>query len=523
MSDGLGFNRAILFLVDEERNVLKGEMGVGPADTEEAAKVWQSLTMEGKSLEQLMEEIERGPLRKDSFLDRLGTSIEINIEDNGYAVHRAIKEKTPVVVKNAKEDPSADPVIVQVLGSESYAFVPLVSRDRVIGLLWVDNYFTGRPITDDDIRFLTGFAGHVASAIENARLFEQVRRAEIELENIFESISDMLYITDEDYTIKHINRAVIERIGRAKEEIVGNKCYRIFHGTEEPYEKCPHHLTVQTKTAQMKEVEDPQSGHISLSSTSPIFDHEGRFMGTVHIVRDITEFKELEKRLAQAERMAALGEVAAKVAHEIRNPLVSIGGFAKRLEKKLDGKYKEYASIITREVNRLEGILKEILSFVRHTRLKKEKLELVNLINDIISLYRDELKSKSVQLKTQFDDPVLVEVDPDRLKEALINIIQNAIYVLPEGGKVSIRTYRKAQNGVIEISDNGPGIEEKDLPFIFDPFFTTKAEGTGLGLAITNRIIQEHGGTIEARSRINEGTTFIIKLPLAEEQKGGES
>jgi len=523
MSDGLGFNRAILFLVDEERKVLKGEMGVGPANEEEAAKIWQTLSMEGKTLEQLMEEIETGPLRKDSFLDRLGASIEINLEEDGYAVHKAIREKKPVVIKDAKNDPLADPVIVQMLGSESYALVPLVSRNRVIGLLWVDNYFTSRQITDDDIRFLTGFAGHVASAIENARLFEQVRRAEIELENIFESISDMLYITDEDYTIKHINRAVIERIGKRKEEIVGNKCYVIFHGTDEPYEKCPHHLTVKTKTAQMKEVEDPQTGRIALSSTSPIFDHEGNFMGTVHIVRDITEFKELEKRLAQAERMAALGEVAAKVAHEIRNPLVSIGGFAKRLERKLDGKYKEYATIITREVDRLERILKEILSFVRYTRLKKKKLEARSLINDIISLYHEELKKKSIEMKTQFDDPVLVEVDPDRLKEALINIVQNAISVLKEGGQISIRTYRTGHRGVIEISDNGPGIEDKHIPFIFDPFFTTKAEGTGLGLAITNRIIQEHGGTIEARSKINEGTTFIIKLPLAEEDKGGES
>ncbi len=522
MSDGLGFNRAILFLIDEERNVIKGEMGVGPADYEEAARVWRDLTMEGKSLEELMAEIEEGPLRKDSFLDRLGTSIEIELEGGQYAIHRAIREKRPLIVTNAKEDPSADPLIVQVLGSEAYALVPLISRNKVIGLLWVDNYFNKRPITEDDIRFLTGFAGHVASAIENARLFEQVRRAEIELENIFESISDMLYITDEDYTIKHINRAVLERTGRPKQEVIGNKCYRVFHGTEEPYEKCPHHITVTTKTAQMKEVEDPQTGRISLSSTSPIFDHEGRFMGTVHIVRDITEFKEMERRLAQTERMAALGEVAAKVAHEIRNPLVSIGGFAKRLERKLQGPYREYASIISRESDRLEGILKEILSFVRHTRLKRQRLEVHSLINDIITLHRNELKDRAIQLETDFQEPILVEVDPDRLKEALINIIQNAIHVLSEGGAISIRTRRNQRFCIIEISDTGPGIKDKDLPFIFDPFYTTKPDGTGLGLAITNRIVQEHDGTIDVKSTPGRGTTFIIKLPLAEQNKGGE-
>ncbi|RME65543.1 MAG: PAS domain S-box protein [Nitrospirae bacterium] len=469
-----------------------------------------------------MREIEEGPLRKDSFLDKLGTSIEIDLNDNHHAIQRVVREKTPVIITNAKEDPSADPLIVQVLGSDAYALVPLVSRDKTIGVLWVDNYFNKRPITEDDIRFLTGFAGHVASAIENARLFEQVQRAEIELENIFESISDMLYITDENYTIKHINRAVLEMTNWPKEQVIGNKCYRVFHGTDEPYEKCPHHVTVNTKTAQMREVEDPLTGRISLSSTSPIFDHEGKFMGTVHIVRDITEFKEMEKRLAQAERMAALGEVAAKVAHEIRNPLVSIGGFAKRLEKKLDGKLKEYASIISRESDRLEGILKEILSFVRYTRLKKEKLEVHSLINDIISLYRGELKKKSIHLKTEFEEPIYLDVDPDRIKEAFINIIQNAIYVLSEGGTLSIKTYKNARFGVIEISDSGPGINEKDLPFIFDPFYTTKPEGTGLGLAITNRIIQEHDGRIDVKSTPGEGTTFIIRLPLAEQNQGGE-
>ncbi len=514
MSDGLGFNRALLFLIDEERGILKGQMGVGPATAEEAGQIWHRLSLERKTLHEIMDEIERGPLKKDSFIDRLATGIEISLDDHNRAMIKAMKEKRPIIVTEAKTNPIADPEIIQQLGSEEYAIVPLIARDKVIGVIWVDNYFNRKPITEEDIKFLTGFSNHVASAIESARLFEKVKLAEAELENIFESISDLLYITSEDYTIRNINRAVSEAVGMPKDAIIGKKCYQIFHGMDRPYEKCPHHKTVETKKAYIEEFEDPYRGGTFLTSTSPLFDDTGRFLGTVHIVRDISELKKLREKLAQAERMAALGEVAAKVAHEIRNPLVSIGGFAKRLEKRLDGHLKEYASIIRREVNRLENILKEILSFVKEARLKKERVDIHRLLNDIISLYTPQTKKKEIIVETRFGEPLFAEADPNRLKEALINIYSNAVEVLQRGGRIMMSTYRKDNWAVIEIQDTGPGIKASDLPYIFDPFFTTKIEGTGLGLAITNRIVEEHGGRIDVESSEGKGTIFRIYLPL---------
>ena len=514
MSDGLGFNRAILFLYDEDRKVLKGTMGVGPASAEEAWQVWERLSIEKKTLPEILSEIERGPLRKDSFLDKLSTGIELEVETTSTAMALAIKNRKAMIVKDAKENPVADPIIIQQLGSEDYAVVPLISRDKVIGLIWVDNYFNRKPITDEDMKFLSGFADQVASAIESARLFEKVKLAEAELENIFESISDLLYITTEDYTIRNINRAVVEKIGMPKEEIIGKKCYEIFHGTTEPYEKCPHHKTVQTRKAYIEEFEDPYRGGTFLTSTSPLFDTAGNFLGTVHIVRDISELKKLREKLAMSQRMAALGEVAAKVAHEIRNPLVSIGGFSRRLEKKLDGNLKEYASIITREVTRLEEILRDILSFVKEVRVKKEEVDAVTILEDVVSLFNNEIKRKGIVVERDFKDPLQIFVDPNRIKEALINIVSNAIQVLKENDRIILRTYKDGDSGIIEIIDTGPGIDEKDMPFIFDPFFTTKIEGTGLGLAITHRIIEEHNGRIDVFSKKGQGTTFRIILPL---------
>ncbi len=521
MSDGLGFNRSILFLIDEEKGSLRGVLGVGPSTPEEAWQIWEQLSLEKKSLPEILREIEEGPLRKDSFLDRLSTGLEVSIDGTtGLAV--AIREKRGINITDARSDPLSDPVIIQHLGSEAYALVPLVVRNRVIGVLWVDNYFNRKPITDEDMRFLSGFADQVASAIESARLFEQIKLAEAELENIFESISDLLYITTEDYTIRTINRAVEEKVGLRREEIVGKKCYEIFHGTDRPYEKCPHHKTVETKLPYIEEFDDPRSGGTTLTSTSPLFGDRGNFIGTVHIVRDISELKKLRTRLAQAEKMAALGEVAAKVAHEIRNPLVSIGGFSRRLEKKLDGSLKNYAQIITREVGRLEEILKDILSFVRDVRMRKEEVVITEVLNEVTSLYSQEMREKGVILERDYTDPLRIEVDPNRIKEALINIIGNAIQVLKGGGTVRVRTYKADEYGIIEVHDTGPGISEKDLPYIFDPFFTTKIEGTGLGLAITHRIIEQHNGRIEVQTEKGEGTTFRIYLPLKKDKTGGE-
>jgi len=429
---------------------------------------------------------------------------------------RTVREKMAINVHDVKEEPLSDAILIQQLGTQAYATVPLISRDKVVGVLWVDNFFTRRLITDEDMKFLTGFSNQVVSAIESARLFEQVSRAEAELENIFRSISDMVYITDKDYTIKNINKAVADKIGLAAEEIIGRKCYQIFHGMDEPWTECPHHKTVTTMEARIEEVEDKYLGGTFLTSTSPVFDLGGEFLGTVHVVRNITELNNLREKLVAAERMAALGEVAAKVAHEIRNPLVSVGGFARRLEGKLDGNLKEYASIIAKEVGRLENILKEILGFVKEARLAKEEVNINKLVNDIIVLVEADLRERRIVLVKGLGEIPVVFLDPYRVREALLNICNNAIQAITTDGTITMKTYKADKFAVIEISDTGPGIEERDLPFIFSPFYTTKASGTGLGLAITNRVIEEHKGKIEVESITGKGTTFKVFLPIKE-------
>lgn len=517
MSDGLGFNRSILFLTDEKTGTLKGTVGVGPADTGEAWQIWDKLSIEKRTLREIMREIEEGPLRKDSFLDRLSIGIEIPLEED-TVLTRVVSQKKAVNVHDVKAEPLSDPILIQQLGTEAYAAVPLVSRDKVLGVLWVDNLFNKRPITDEDIRFLVGFADQMASAVEAARLFQQVSLAEAELENIFRSISDMVFFTDKEYTVRKVNQAVANMIGRSAEDIVGRKCYEVFHGMDAPWPQCPHHKTVETMKAYVEELEDRHLKGTFLTSTSPIFDPEGNFLGTVHVVRDITDIKQLQDKLQSAERMAALGEVAAKVAHEIRNPLVSVGGFAKRLENKLDGNMKEYAHIISNEVSRLEEILRDILGFVREVRMTKRVVDLNDVVKETLDLISAEFADKGNEVVMDVHEPgLMMSIDPDRIKEAVMNVIANANQAT-DGGTITVGTHSQDGEGVLEIEDTGCGIKGEDLVRIFDPFFTTRPTGTGLGLAIAKRIIEEHDGRVSVESRWpGGGTKFTISLPLKED------
>jgi PAS domain S-box-containing protein len=460
-----------------------------------------------------MQDIEIGALKKDSSFDRLTVGIDIPLTEETILT-KAVKEKILFNIEDVTKEPLSDAVLVQQIGTQAYAVVPLVSRDKVLGVLWVDNYFNRRPITDEDMKFLTAFSNHVASAIENAHFFEQVKLAEQELENIFESISDMVYFVTEDYVVKSINKAVSRRLGKSPEEIIGKKCYEVFHGMNEPWTKCPHHKTVETRTSFVEEVEDPFLGGTCIISSSPIFDTAGAFIGTVNIVSDITELKNLRERVIKTERMAALGEVAARVAHEIRNPLVSLGGFAKRLEKRLDGGLKEYADIIAKEVGRLEMILNEILGFVKEARVIKETVNAGRILEEVIATMQAEIEDKAVVFVKEFGEPIDIFVDPNRMKDALLNILKNAVQAVDPGGTVTVKTYRKENECVFEIADTGSGISEADKASIFDPFFTTKKSGTGLGLTITHRIIEEHAGRIEVRSEPGKGSIFSVFIPL---------
>jgi len=231
------------------------------------------------------------------------------------------------------------------------------------------------------------------------------------------------------------------------------------------------------------------------------------------------ERKRLQNELAEAEKLAALGRFTANVAHEIRNPLTAIGGFARRLDKNISRgtKEKEYANFIISEVARLEGILKNILSFSREAPLQFEESNITDIIDTVLKLTGELCREKGISVHTSYNDLTPVYVDRMRIHEAVENIVLNAVDAMA-GGTLDITVDNMKVEGklfkYVEIRDTGPGIERENLDVIFEPFYSTKVaqKGTGLGLSITKKIMEQHGGFIRVKSSVGKGTTFMLYL-----------
>ena len=216
--------------------------------------------------------------------------------------------------------------------------------------------------------------------------------------------------------------------------------------------------------------------------------------------------------------MAALGAMMAEITHEIRNPLVSIGGFTRRLAKKLQhSEDKKYIDIILSEVSRLEGIIHDNLSYIKEVSLQLADTDVNALILEILTLYEDELAQRRISVETKLDPVMpLLKIDAPQIKQAVINILKNAMEAMENGGTLSIKTcvLDDTHEAAIEFGDTGPGVSAKTMHNIFNPYYTTKPRGTGLGLPITNRIIKAHKGKIDLKNKETGGAVFTIKLPF---------
>ncbi|AMV73668.1 ATP-binding protein [Desulfuromonas carbonis] len=238
------------------------------------------------------------------------------------------------------------------------------------------------------------------------------------------------------------------------------------------------------------------------------------------------DLRESQERLIQGEKMAGLGELAASVAHELKNPLVAIGGFARRLVRQLEGgsREQEYAGIITREVERMERLLGDILAFSKKNMLCFSDCQLAEVIDEALAVVSDALEQAGIRTLLEIAHPLpLIQGDAKKLCQVVINLVDNARQAMEmTGGDLTVRAYpgrlRGAAAVALEVIDTGGGVSQEVLRNIFNPFFTTKAEGTGLGLSISHRIVEHHRGEIEVENR-ERGAAFIVRLPVAAAEK----
>jgi two-component system sensor histidine kinase HydH len=248
------------------------------------------------------------------------------------------------------------------------------------------------------------------------------------------------------------------------------------------------------------------------------FMDEGIPAGRILLIRDVTNIRQMENEVARSRHLNSIGSLAAGVAHEIRNPLSSIKGFAVYFKERLSGNKEdeETADIMIAETERLNRVITQLIEFARPLELKKEKVQFAELARHTIKLIAaDAQKNKiSVEIEDAANLPE-VDVDPDKIKQVLLNIILNSLAAMKEGGKLKVELSCGADNLSVIISDNGTGIEKTDLLKIYDPYFTSKPEGTGLGLAVVQKIMEAHGGRINVESTAGLGTKVYLRFPLA--------
>jgi len=344
------------------------------------------------------------------------------------------------------------------------------------------------------------------------------------LMNILSSIKEYaLYVINLKGNITYYEMGFEAMFGWKKSEIIF-KHVGLLHTKDDTENKLPFALEqvkenghYQLKLSLVKK--DGQVFPVILS-VNQFLDSDGNLIGYIFIAKDITEEEKLEYQVFQSEKMAAVGSLAAGLAHEINNPLFVVSGRLEMLlgNKKLNKRFKDSLKIIDGQADRIRTLVDRFLSFTRKTSPNLKNLDVNKIIKNVLPLLLyHKLPSHKIRIARDFAKRLpLIQGDAHQLQEVFINMFINACQEMPKGGTLKIKTDTVENKFVrISINDTGRGIAPENLKNLFMPFFSTKSEGTGLGLSICYNIIKSHDGTIEVESQLGEGTTFIIKLPFA--------
>jgi len=374
----LGFDRARLYLCNKNQQILELKMAVG--------------------------------MKKEEI-----QNIAIPIYQENSVIARALLEKKPQVVKNAEKDPRVHRGLSQLFNLKSFAAIPLIARDKAIGVISADHLYSQKPVSEEKVEALMMFAHEGGLALDNADMFQRLQNRSFQLADQVQTASQ-----DLNKTIQYLERS---------------------------------------------------------------------------------------------EKLAALGQLAAGVAHEIRNPLTSIKILIHSLvTEKEEARRKEDVDVITHEVERLENIVNEFLEFGRLRPPQLEGVDLAKMITTSKHLFDPELKKRKIQFQVELpEEKVEVIADKEQLSQIFFNLTQNAMDAIGEKGEINLKIQRIGKKVEIRITDNGPGIAKEIRDNLFDPFTTTKEGGTGLGLSIVHRIVDSFGGSIQLENH-SKGACFLITL-----------
>ncbi len=380
---------------------------------------------------------------------------------------------------------------------------------------------------DHMVRSLRAYIQKLTWAKEKAeKTSQELFQSKSRLEAILNGISDGIMILDRDYRIVGANPVIEQFMGRSLKEIRGQKCHLMCNGTVERCSFCRAEDTFMRGdhviSYCIKQPANLPEERILEIHDFPLYNEKGDVEQIIEYVKDVTEAVKTQARLESARRLAQIGEMAAKVAHEVRNPLNAIQGATHYLRGMTgDPEWCSYLDLIDEQVGRLNRVASELLEFSKPMAPPLSPGQVKRVIQQALAIADRLFKGRRIEVNCHIQPELpSIPLDEAKMEQVLVNLIQNAADAMPHGGQLTIRAQLKSlpENGKtpwvqIEIQDSGTGMEPHVLERVFDPFFTTKNKGTGLGLSIVKKIVESHQGRISIESETNRGTRITIQLP----------
>jgi PAS domain S-box-containing protein len=454
---------------------------------------------------------------------------------NGNPVLRWLEaQPEPLVLDElhrVRPTPELDAVMEEMHRLRAAVAMPIFAREHLAGLLLLGPRFSGSIYGSVEQSALQVLAGQLAVAIENAQLFTEVQNARIYNETLLQNLTTGVVAADCDGRISVFNKEA-EQITE-----IGSKDL-----LDRPISELPHALCEVLRDSldsgelqQNREIvlRSDEKSVVVRASSSIFHGQNGEMLGAMMVLTDITALKRLESQIRRSDRLASLGTLSAGMAHEIKNPLVSIKTFAQLLpERYQDSDFRDtFSNLIGHEIDRIDSLVNQLLRFARPAKPHLKPMHVHDVLEKSLMLVGHRLYQKEIKLSRSWNAEVdTIRADADQLEQVFLNFFLNAMDAMKQGGELAVTTeiraaeelvpMRHANRGSshevlrITVRDNGDGIRNEDIGHVFDPFFTTKDYGTGLGLSVVHGIVQEHGGQIEVESELEKGTAFHILLPL---------
>lgn len=421
---------------------------------------------------------------------------------------------------------------------KSWASVPIMMKDNFSGVMILASN-RAEAFTEKQLELMTAFANQVGVALENATLFERLRRSEERYADLFENSPDMYHIVNRSGIILSCNKTEATHLGYSKEELIGHSILRLYPASyhEQAHESLREMFEEDYEAKGLEEEMVTKEGDLIQVSvnTSIIYDEEGRAALVRWVGRDITERKKLESKILHAQRIDSIGNLAGGVAHDFNNILTSILGSTAIMKRKMktSDQWYRFADIIESAARRGASLTRQLLTFARKSPVQFKPLLLNDVVSATLHLF-GRSTDKTIDLETSLAaDAGVINGDEGQLQQALLNLLINARDAMPEGGKIVVATdrttvdrERKTDMGEIRagryvsisVRDTGIGMDTETRQRIFEPFFTTKEQGkgTGLGLSVVYGVVNAHNGFISVQSERGRGSEFRLYLPLLE-------